>query len=96
MFGHSMKDEDFIKLSHFDRVRRGYFDKIPLNFMLIGITLGVNVFCLGNENMSLLMGVAMFLLGFLLKEKFIEKDDTELKKYAKVIEREYQERKNLT
>ena len=77
MIGNSMPDEEFIKLSHFDRVRRSYFDKIPLNFMLIGVTMGINVF-------SFIIGMVMLVT--LLKEKFRDKDDMELKQHGRQIE----------
>lgn len=92
MIGNSMSDEEFIKLSHFDRIRRGYFDKIPLNFMLIGVTIAMNVFAFSNSNIALICGIAMFSLGTYLKEKFTEKDDLELKQNAKSIEDEFRKR----
>lgn len=92
MIGNSMSDEEFIKLSHFDRIRRGYFDKIPLNFMLIGVTIAINVFAFSNTNIALICGIAMFGLGTYLKEKFTEKDDIELKQNAKSIEDEFRKR----
>jgi hypothetical protein len=62
MIGNSMSDEEFIRLSHFDRIRRGYFDKIPLNFTLIGVTIAMNVFAFSNTNTALICGIAMFSL----------------------------------
>ena len=87
-----MSDEEFIKLSHFDRIRRGYFDKIPLNFMLIGVTIAMNVFAFSNSNIVLICGIAMFSLGTYLKEKFTEKDNIELKQNARAIEEEFRKR----
>lgn len=95
MTGNSMSDEEFIKLSHFDRIRRGYFDKIPLNFMLIGVTIAINVFSFGNSNIALICGIAMFGLGTYLKEKFVEKDDIELKQKAREIEEEFRKREPM-
>jgi hypothetical protein len=92
MNGNSMSDEEFIKLSHFDRIRRGYFDKIPLNFMLIGVTIVVNVFASGYSYAALFFGIAMFSLGTYLKDAFIEKDDIELKQKSREIEEEFRKR----
>jgi hypothetical protein len=92
MTGNSMSDLEFIKLSHFDRIRRGYFDKIPLNFCLIGITISFNVFSFDNSNIAIICGIAMFCLGHYLKEKFIEKDDLELEQKSREIEEEFRKR----
>ena len=89
-----MKDEDFVKLSHFDRFRRGYFDKIPMNFSLIGFLLALNIFH-ASEKSAFIGGVIALFMGYLLKEKLIEKDDTEIEKYSQEIEREYKERLKL-
>lgn len=95
MIGSSLPDAEFIKLSHFDRVRRGYFDKVPLNFMLIGSTMAVNVFLIENQNICFMVGIAMLILGLLFKEKCIDKDDAELKQNAKQIELEFQKREKF-
>lgn len=93
MNGNSMSDEEFIKLSHFDRIRRGYFDKIPLNFMIVGVTLVVNVFAPDNNDIATICGMALFCLGLYLKGAFLEKDDRELKQKSKEIEEEFRKRK---
>ena len=79
MFGHSMGDEEFVKLSHFDRIRRGYFDKIPMNFGFVGFLIALNIFHL-SEKIALISGVFVFFMGYLLKEKMIDQDNAELKK----------------
>lgn len=94
MLGHSMGDEEFVKLSHFDRIRRGYFDKIPMNFGFMGFLLALNIFHV-SEKSALIVGVFALFIGYLLKEKIIEQDDTELKKHSQEIEREYKERLKL-
>ena len=92
MLGRSMGDKEFVKLSHFDRVRRGYLEKIPTNFVLIGVLIGLNFFQFSNAKTSLIMGILMFVPGLFLKYKMIERDDNELNKHSRKIEHEYQER----
>lgn len=94
MFGHSMGDEEFVKLSHFDRIRRGYFEKIPMNFGFMGFLLALNIFHV-SEKIAFVSGVFALFIGYLTKEKMIDQDDAELKKYSQEIEREHKERLNL-
>ena len=77
MLGHSMGDEEFVKLSHFDRIRRGYFDKIPMNFGFMGFLLALNIFHV-SEKSALIVGVfALFIQRFPLES---EPSDSRTKK----------------
>ncbi len=78
MFGHSMTTEELKKLSYADRLRRGYFDQVPLNFALIGLTASVHLFSIRNTELVFFISLACFSLGMVLKNKFLEKDDAEL------------------
>ena len=88
----SVTDDEFIKLSHFDRVRCGYFDKIPFNFALIGLALSLNIFNITDQITFLIASMGMFWLGVLLKNELVGQDVIERKKYAKDINKEYQNR----
>ncbi len=93
MSGHSMKDEDFIKLSHFDRVRRGHYDKIPNILILLGFSASIHIVHADlNSNTSLILAISMFGLGIYLKQWFVEKDDEELVGMQKEIEMEFRKR----
>lgn len=92
MQGHSMPDKDYVKLSHFDRLRRGYFDKVPMNFAILGFICAINLLELQSLNMQFVALFGMFTLGNYLKGRLLEEDDTELKKYSKEIESEYKVR----
>ena len=93
MFGFSMNDEDFIKLSHFDRVRRGHYDKIPNILMLMGFTTGIHLFQSNfASNIPILLALSCLGLGMYIKRGFIEKDDKELVGIKREIEIEFQKR----
>lgn len=92
MLGHSMPDKDYVKLSHFDRLRRGYFDKVPMNFAILGFICAINLLELQNLNMQFAALFGMFALGNYLKGRLLEEDDIELKKYSKEIEAAYKAR----
>jgi hypothetical protein len=83
MIGHSMTPEELKKLPHFDRLRRGYFDKIPTNLGLMGFTLCVHLFSVQNSTVAFTAFGVFFIAGLLIKEKFIENDDIELEEIAK-------------
>jgi len=88
-----MKDEEFIKLSHFDRVRRGHFDKISNILMLLGFSTGIHIFRADpNGNTPFILAVAFLALGIYLKQRFIEKDDKELAGMKREIELEFSKR----
>ena len=84
-----MNDNDFVKLSHFDRIRRGYFDKIPMNFCFIGLLFALNLFY-ASTNVIFVLGACLFVIGFFFKEKLIEQDNAEIQKYSHEIENEHQ------
>jgi hypothetical protein len=93
MFGYSMKDEDFIKLSHFDRVRRGHYDKIPNILMLLGLSASIHILHANlTSNTPLILAIGMFGIGIYLKQWFVEKDDKELAGMKKEIEIEFRKR----
>ena len=93
MFGHSITDKEFIKLSHFDRVRRGHYEKIPNILMLLGFTASIHFFQAQiTDNIPFISAIVFYCLGFYLKEKFIEQDDKELAEIKKEIEFEFRKR----
>lgn len=94
MFGYSMEYKEFVKLSHFDRLRRGYIDQIPMNFGFIGFLLSINIFHLSSK-FAMITGVILFFIGHLLKENMSHQDNAELKKHSREVEREYKERIKL-
>lgn len=83
MISHSTTLEELRNLPHFDRLRRGYFDKIPTNLGLIGFTLSIHLFSVRNSSIAFGVGVACYLIGLFFHEKFIGRDDAELQLVAK-------------
>ena len=93
MLGHSMKDEDFIRLSHFDRVRRGHYDKIPNILMLLGLSTSIHILHANlDNNTPIIIAIGLFAIGIYFKQWFVEKDDKELAGMKKEIEMEFRKR----
>lgn len=95
MSGPSMKKEDFIKLSHFDRVRRGHYNQIPSILMLLGFSGGIHILHLNpNTNVPIIFAIVCFGIGACLKYWFLEKDDKELAGMKNEIELDFRKRLN--